>query len=244
MIINNIKINYVDYGKKKGQPIVLLHGWGQNLQMMDVIGQPLKKEYRIIILDLPGFGKTPEPLNSYTMEDYYQLLNEFLINLKINKPILIGHSFGGRLAIYYASKKEVNKLVLLGSPIKSHSKPDSLKIKFLKLCKKLPLVNKLESYAKKHIGSRDYRNASPIMRETLVNVVNENLEDKVKKIKVATILIWGSNDTEALMEDAKFIEDNTPDSALIVYENASHYAYIERLDKTIAILKNFFKENK
>ena len=82
------------------------------------------------------------------------------------------------------------------------------------------------------------------MRETLVNVVNENLEDKVKKIKVATILIWGSNDTEALMEDAKFIEDNTPDSALIVYENASHYAYIERLDKTIAILKNFFKENK
>lgn len=244
MLIDGININYIEYGKKKGQPIVLLHGWGQNIQMMDVLGQPLKNDYRIIVLDLPGFGQTSEPLTSYTLNDYYKLLNEFLINLKIKKPILIGHSFGGRLAIYYASKKEVEKLVLLGSPIKSHSKTDSLKVKFLKLCKKIPIINKLEAFAKKHIGSNDYRNASSIMRETLVNIVNENLEEAVKKIKASTILIWGSNDKEALMEDAKFIENNTPDTALIVYDNASHYAYLERLDQTIAILKKFFKESK
>ena len=70
MNIKDVYINYVEYGNKKGKPVVLLHGWGQNIEMMNPIGKGLEKDYRIIILDLPGFGKSSEPTYGYTIYDY------------------------------------------------------------------------------------------------------------------------------------------------------------------------------
>ena len=61
MIVKNVDINYLDYGKEDSEAIVLLHGWGQNIQMMQGIGNHFKETNRIIILDLTGFGNSPEP---------------------------------------------------------------------------------------------------------------------------------------------------------------------------------------
>ncbi|MDD4643707.1 MAG: alpha/beta hydrolase, partial [Bacilli bacterium] len=110
--------------------------------------------------------------------------------------------------------------------------------------KKVPVINKLEGYMKKRIGSRDYRNATPIMRQILVNVVNYDYLPFVSKIKASTILIWGSNDTEVPLSEAEYMESVIPDCGLIVYEGCTHFAYIERLDQTVNILNEFLKDVK
>lgn len=239
MNIKDVYINYVEYGNKKGKPVVLLHGWGQNIEMMDPIGKGLEKDYRIIILDLPGFGKSSEPTYGYTIYDYYEILCAFLDKLKVKNPILIGHSFGGRLAIVYSAKKKVEKLVLLSAPFKRSTKKNTLKVKILKFMKKVPVIKELEGYMKTKIGSTDYRNATPMMRTILVNTVNEDLTEYLKQIEVPTILIWGDMDTAVSIEDAKYAESIMKDAGLIVYEGCTHYAYLERIEQTVNVLKSF-----
>src|SRR5574344_1877509 len=163
MNIEGIYINYVDLGNKNDEPIVLLHGWGQNIEMMMPIANYFIKINRIIVVDLPGFGNSTEPTRDYYLIDYVNILNKLFEELNINNPILIGHSFGGKISILYASKYKVKKLVLLASPFKQEIKENTLKVKILKSLKKVPLLNKLEGFAKKHIGSTDYKNASDIM---------------------------------------------------------------------------------
>lgn len=235
--IRNININYIQYGS--GSDVVLLHGWGQNIAMMKPIGDRLQKNHRITILDFPGFGESEEPKTALTVYDYCEILEELLKKLKVKKPVIMGHSFGGRIAIIYASRNEVEKVVLFGSPcIRKEVKP-SLKLRMLKSLKKIPGINKLEGFAKNHMGSRDYKNASEIMKKILVNVVNEDLSECAKKINVPTILIWGDRDTEAPVEDAKELEKIIPDAGLIVLPNSTHYAYLENLPQVINILNNF-----
>ena len=236
--VKSIDINYIQYGE--GKDIVLLHGWGQNIEMMKPLGEKLSKKFRITILDLPGFGESSEPTTSLTIYDYNDILEEFLEKLKIKNPILIGHSFGGRISIVYASKNKVEKLVLFGSPCIVREKKPSVKVKFLKFMKKVPLINKLEGFAKKHIGSRDYKSASDMMRKILVNTVNADLSANCKKIKCPTLLIWGENDTEVSVEEAQEIEKMIDDAGLIVLPNSTHYAYLENLGQVVNILNNFF----
>lgn len=235
--VKDIDINYIQYGK--GEDIVLLHGWGQNIEMMNPIGKRLENNFRITILDLPGHGGSSEPVDAITIYDYCEILKEFLDKLEIDNPTLIGHSFGGRIAIIYASKYRTKKLVLLGAPCVRKEEKLSLKVRTLKFLKKVPVVNKLEGFAKRHIGSNDYRNASDIMRKILVNTVNEDLSDCAKKIICPTLLIWGSNDMEAPLEDAKILESIISDAGLVVYENGTHYAYLEFLIPVCKVIKTF-----
>lgn len=244
MNIKDVYVNFIQYGNKSGKNIVLLHGWGQNIEMMDPIGKRLQKDFYITIIDLPGFGKSSEPTYGYTVYDYFEIVDELLRKLKIKNPIMIGHSFGGRISIIYAAKKGVEKLVLLASPFKRSVKKNTFKIKLLKFLKKVPVVKELESYMKTKIGSRDYRNATPIMRLILVNTVNEDLTEYLKQIESPTLLIWGDLDTEAPLEDAKYAETIMKDAGLIIYQGATHYAYLERINEVINVLNGFLKEGK
>ena len=236
--IKNVDINYEDYGEGK-KTLVLLHGWGQNIEMMKPLGDKLKKHNRIIIIDLPGFGESKEPNEIWTMYDYADMVKELLDSLKIKNPILIGHSFGGKISLIYASKYKVEKLILFGSPYKQNIKKLSTKTKILKKLKKVPVLNKLEGFAKKHIGSTDYKQASDFMRKILVEHVNLDITEEVKKIACPTLLVWGSMDSEVPIEDAYELEKIMKDAAVIEYPGCSHYAYIERLPQTIKVIKSF-----
>ncbi len=120
----DLDINYVFYDNKSKTNLVYLHGWGQNIEMMEPIAKPFSKKYNVLILDLPGFGLSPEPKEAWTLYDYAEMVNFFVKELKMNNPILIGHSFGGKISLCYALKYKTNKLVLLASPYeKKISKP-------------------------------------------------------------------------------------------------------------------------
>lgn len=240
MNINGQDINFLDYGNKKGDSIVLLHGWGQNIQMMQMLGEPFKDKYRIIIVDFPGFGSSPEPKEALDVDGYTKIIEELLKKLKVENPILIGHSFGGRVSVKYASRNKVKKLILLSPALRGHDKK-GLKTKVLKFMKTVPGIKNLESWAKNHIGSRDYKAASPIMKQVLVKTVNEDLSSDAMKIKAPTILIYGDMDDEVPEEDTKEYEKLIDDCGLIMYEGCTHYAYLERLNQTINIIGNFIK---
>lgn len=232
-------INYIRYGNNKNRTIVMLHGWGQNIEMMKFIGDKLDED--VLIIDLPGFGKSKEPDTVLSIYDYANLVHDLISNLEIKNIILIGHSFGGKIALAYASKYKVEKLVLLASPFKSKENKKNIRTKVLKKLKKVPGLNKLEEFAKKHIGSTDYKNASGIMREILVKHVNLDITEDVKKITCPTLIIWGDNDECVPVSDGKLLEKLIKDSGLIVFEGCTHYAYLERLDQLIRILNEFFK---
>ena len=236
--INNTTINYVDYGEGE-QTIVLLHGWGQNIQMMSPIGDKLQKNNRIIIVDLPGFGASSEPDDVWSIYDYAKCINKLLKELKVKKPIMIGHSFGGKICLAYASLYDVEKLVLFGSPFRKAIKKMSFKTRVYKFVKKVPGLRKFEGFAKKHLGSRDYRNASEKMRNILVKHVNLDMTEDVRTIKCPTLIIWGTLDNEVPIKEAYELEKLITDSAVIPYDGCSHYAYLERLNSTVNILKNF-----
>ncbi len=234
--IQNIEVNYIQYGE--GKDIVLLHGWGQNIQMMKPLGDAFCDKFRITILDFPGFGETKEPPEPWNIEKYSLLLEGLIKQLKIKKPIIMGHSFGGRVAIRYSAYNPIEKLILFGSPCIRIQEQLPLKVKILKSIKKLPGMNGIAEYMKQFIGSRDYKAASPIMRQTLVEVVNEDLSKYAREIEEPTLLIWGDNDTEAPLTDAKELEKIMIDAALIVLPG-THYAYLENLQSVISILNNF-----
>ena len=216
--VKNVNVNYIQYGS--GKDILLLHGWGQNIEMMKPLGDAFCDEFRITILDLPGFGNSEEPGKAWTIEDYNDMLEEFVRKVDISKPIVIGHSFGGSPCIRFEEKLP-------------------LSVRFLKAMKKIPGLEQLGEYMKQYIGSRDYKAASPVMRETLVQIVNEDLSKFAREIEEPTLLIWGENDTEAPVHDARELEKIMIDAALIILPG-THYAYLENLDRVVVILKQFF----
>ncbi len=244
MLVKNTKVNYEYFDNNSKESLVFLHGWGQNIQMMMGLAKPFTKKYNVLIIDLPGFGQSDEPESVWSIYDYADMVEEMLKNLKINKPILVGHSFGGKISLCYAIKYNPKKIVLLASPFRKKIKKPTLKMKIYKSVKKIPLLKSLENVVKKHVGSTDYKNASEMMRKILVNHVNLDLSEDVKKIKCPTLLIWGTNDTAVDIEDGKVLEKLIPNAGLVVYEGCTHYAYLERLDQTIRVLYSFIGSDK
>lgn len=238
---DGINVHYERYGNEKGKTLVYLHGWGQNIEMMKPVGNPFASDFDIIIIDLPGHGKSSEPNSILQISDFVECVRSLIQKLKIKKPILIGHSFGGKISLLYASKYEVEKLVLFGSPFKKEIQKLSLKTKVLKKVKKVPGMHVFEEFAKKHIGSTDYKNASPIMRQILVSHVNLDITEDVKKINCPTIIIWGTNDDQVDISRAYELESLIPDAGLVVYDGCSHYAYLENLDQTVRIMDSFLR---
>ena len=113
--IDGQRISYEEEGS--GKAVVLLHGWGQNKEMMGYIFNHLKESFHVVSLDFPGFGESDDPKDVWTMEDYERVFTKFLEELKIEKPILIGHSFGCRVAIRYVAHNQdnINKMCLTGA---------------------------------------------------------------------------------------------------------------------------------
>ncbi len=234
--IKNVDVNYIQYGE--GKDILLLHGWGQNIEMMKPIGDNFCDRFRITILDFPGFGESMEPDYDWGITDYALMLEEFIKKVGIKKPIIMGHSFGGRVAIRYSANNPIEKLVLFGSPCIRVQDKLPIHVVVLKKLKTLPGLNNIGEYMKKYIGSRDYKAASPTMRKVLVNTVNEDLSSYARNIEEPTLLIWGDRDSEAPLNDARELEKIMIDAALIILPG-THYAYLENLPRVVTILNNF-----
>ncbi|MDR2859464.1 MAG: alpha/beta hydrolase [Mediterranea sp.] len=252
--IGNLNIHYELTGSDSGEDVILLHGWGSNLQVFKYIVQELEKTFKVYTIDFPGFGESSTPQDVWGINDYTNFLESFVKELHIKEPILIGHSFGGRVALLYSSRNDVNKLVLIDSAgiIPKRSIKYYIKVYAFKWCKKiLPVLigntrasEQIERYRKKS-GSSDYNNApSKMMRNILVKVVNEDLKYVMPNIKAPTLLIWGENDDSTPVSDAKIMERLIKDCGLVILKNAGHFSFLDKRYEVNMILDAFLATNK
>ncbi|MDE6788528.1 MAG: alpha/beta hydrolase [Ruminococcus sp.] len=250
--VNGIKINYEQKGE--GDLIVLLHGWGSNIKLFANLIDLLSKKYKVIAMDMPGFGESAEPPSAWCVDDYVDFVIGFLKDYNTDKVMLLGHSFGGRVIIKMNSRKnlpfKITKVILVDSagilPPKSNKK--SFRTYYYKagkavlstgIAQKL-VPDALENFRKK-MGSADYAAASPLMRQVLVKVVNEDLEPLLPNIKCPTLLVWGVNDTATPLSDGEKMEKLIPDAGLVKLENAGHYSFLEQQFTFNRVMSSFMK---
>ncbi len=250
--INDWNINYEVLGE--GKPIILLHGWLANLETMRPLANNLCRNFKVYLVDVVGFGKSDLPEHPLKTDDFGNFLKEFIDKLNIENPILIGHSNGGRMIINAVGRGIVSakKVVLIDS---AGLKPKRsikyyLKIGFYK-CGKfilnlLPDTKTVKAFKEKlrnNVGSSDYKQSANVLKETMKNILNEDLSHLLPKISVPTLLFWGSLDTATPISDGRKMEKLIPDCGLIEYAGSSHFSYLENLNNVNSVLNEFFKND-
>lgn len=249
--IRDMNINYIDQGS--GMNILMLHGWGASAACWSGIIRALSPYFRIVAPDFPGCGQSDVPADALTNDDYADIVKEFMEKLGIEDAILFGHSHGGRVVLKMLSKGYVSpkKIVLFGSAGVVLPKPfkKRLKIATYKTIKKLLLLPVIRNHsaglldkARKAFGSADYAAANNVMRQTMVQVISEDLRHTFGNIKSSVLLIWGDKDTDTPLAAAKIMESAIPDAGLCVIRGAGHYSYIDRPGEVVAILQSFLKK--
>lgn len=248
--VKGLNIKYIDKGE--GIPVLLLHGWGSSYDVYGGVISALCDRCRLVAVNFPGCGGSETMPNPWTLEDYCGFVLEFIDKVKLENPVLIGHSHGGRVILNLVGKKRLSppKIVLLDSAglIPQKSLRQRLRAREFKLIKgmlTLPVVKNhtagLLERARRAFGSADYNAAPEVLRKTLVSLVNTDLRELLPNISCPALLIWGENDTATPLEDARTMEKLIPDAGLCVIKGTGHYSFCERPYEAHAILRSFIK---
>ena len=249
-VIDGLKLNYEIEGE--GQVLLMLHGWGSNLQAFQCLVPALTEKYKVVRLDFPGFGKSSPVPRVFGVDDYVDITVKFIQQLGLSKLSLAGHSFGGRVIIKLNSRKNlpfaIEKNILIDSagilPQKTLKKTVRQKVfkvgkRFLSLPPmKAAFPAALDKF-RAHFGSADYNAATGFLRDTMVKVINEDLQPYLAEIQRPTLLIWGDQDTATPMRDAHIMEKEIPDAGLVVVKNAGHFSFLKDPYLVIAVIQSF-----
>lgn len=246
--LSGVKVNYTVSGH--GPDMILMHGWGCQASTLQSIDKVAAETHTVYNIDFPGFGSSQEPPEVWGVEDYARMLREFIERNGITDPVLLGHSFGGRVAIVYASEYPVSKVILVDA---AGVKPRRslryyLKVYSFKAMKRIaPLVmgkKKAAEYIERQRakrGSSDYSSSSPMMRAVMSKVVNEDLRNLMPKIKAPTLLVWGENDTATPIRDARIMEKLIPGAGLVSFPGCGHYSFLDNPVQFAAVLRSFLR---
>ena len=232
IVYNGVELFYKR--KSGGKPILLLHGFGASSKEVDCLFLFFaKRGYDVTSVDFAGFGQSQEPLKEWTIYDYAHSITAILRQENVTNPIVIGHSFGGRVAIILGASKQSEKLVLIDS---AGLKPKRslkyyFKVYWYKLCKKIGISTK-------GLGSKDYQTLSKNMQRTFVNVVNEHLDNYLVQIVSPTLILWGKYDKETPLYMAKKLRKSIVNSKLELLDGG-HFAYIQDFRNCCAKIEEF-----
>ena len=212
-----------------------MHGWGGEIASFKGLADRLSSDFRVILIDLYGFGKTPHPPHPLTIVDYADGVRDLLSDIQADDAVLVGHSFGGRVAMRLAARDpRVTGLVLIDSAgilphrgLRYHCKVAAYKIAKKLRLKRLPQ------------GSEDYRRLSGVMKVTFVNVVNESSEKDALAIAVPTILLWGNKDKDTPLYMCRRLNALISGSEMIVLNGCGHFSYLDRPDFSYRVIRAF-----
>lgn len=246
VVVDGLITNYEKSGS--GPTVLLLHGWGDTLHTFDALVQSLESDYTVIRLDLPGFGKTDNPKETFTLQRYAEFVNHFIQKIDVKGlDVIVGHSNGGAIAIKAVSMNVLKpkKLVLLASSgirstYKGRKKALRLAAKTAKLPTKLMpkhLQAKLKRRAYATIGSDLF--VAEHLQKTFKEVVGEDLLTSSANITTDTLLLYGTEDTATLPAYGSMFAKKIRNSQLHVIEGAGHYLHQSHASQVESYLKEF-----
>lgn len=233
-IVDNLAAEYEDGGV--GPVLLMLHGWKDSLNTFDEL-VPLLPGYRIIRLDMPGFGGSDAPTSAWGVGEYADFVKAFIYKLNIVPEVIVGHSFGGRVAIKGVGSGVLNpkKLVLIAAAglARRHTLKNHILAGLAKIGRAFTSVPPLSFWQNwlrlrlyGALGS-DYFNSGSL-KETFKMVVSEDLSEYAAKITTPTLLIWGRNDTSTPLSQAERIHELIEKSQLDIVMNAGHFVHKEK----------------
>lgn len=247
IVVNDQLINYYfsQPAEKPSGVVIFLHGWRSEgaiwLPLMERLADFGIKSYAI---DLPGFGKSPAPESAWRVSDYADAVAAFAAKVGLERVILIGHSFGGRVAIKFSAAHPVmiEKLILVSSAgIKDEPAMKTPKLIVAKMLKPFfahafmrPLRQKIYSL----IGAEDYT-ATPQLRQIFLNAISEDLMPLLPRIQADTLIVWGEQDRITPLDFAHRMSDAIPKSRLAIIPGAGHFSFLDQPEKFSKIVKNF-----
>jgi pimeloyl-ACP methyl ester carboxylesterase len=252
MTVDGLSVHYEKAGS--GPLVFLLHGWGSNLTLFAGVAAIIARKYTVVSLDFPGCGGTAEPAQSWGMDDYTRFTSAFIASFGSDDVIVLGHSHGGRVAIRLATDPglpfHVSKLVLVDSAgiLPKRTAGYHLRVKAYKTGKKVldwtpvkALFPEALAEFQQSMGSTDYAAASPVMRASLVKVVNADLEPLLPQISAETLLVWGENDADTPLSDGQTMERAIPGSGLVVLPGAGHYSFLDQAYTFGKVIESFLR---
>lgn len=229
-----------------GKNLVLIHGWGTDVSTFWPLVDLVKDKFTLWLVDLPGFGRSDLPKKVFTVSDYAKIVAGFIKKNNIEKPVLFGHSYGGKVAIKLAGlyPNLLDKLILEGS---SGIKPQKTFFQILvyPLAKVahflLPDIFHLRSRVRQKLYKKlesDYADAGA-MKETFLKTHAEDITPDLAGIKTQTLVIWGEKDRAVPLRYGKKIYQLIKNSKLIILEDTGHFPHIKLPERIASYVKDF-----
>lgn len=229
-------------------PILILHGWGRfpagQHRFNEVKLLLERRGYTVFTPDLPGFGSNPLKKEELFFDDYLKFVKKFIEENKVRKVVLLGHSFGGRIAIAFSARypQLVSKLILVSPSGIPHPLPSMRKkavfilTKIIKPFFSLPVVSNFYTLFRKLVyyalGEMDYYKAGNLSK-TFKNIYQVSIIEDLPKVKAPTLLVWGANDTFVPVADGMVMHEKIKKSQLVIEKDAGHKFPYENPEKFI-----------
>lgn len=237
----------------EGQPVLIIHGWGKGGERWLPTARLLSKRgLRVIVPDLPGFGKTPAPAQPWGVADYVVALRSLLSRLGIDQVTIIGHSFGGQLAVVLAAEPavRVKRLILVAPAVLRTGSAKTFLAKGL--AKNLkpwlrPLLGERKfSWARgfvyRVLGGHDYLQAQDSIKPSLARILQEDVSAKLKLLSCPILLIWGDQDRQLASRLADRLVSIKPEIKLRIMPQAGHDLPFQQPERFIAEIMNWIDQ--
>ena len=230
-----------------GSPVLVLHGWGASIEAVRPISAALAPIATAHAVDLPGFGESEPPPGPWGVGDYARFVDALMTALGIVSAPVVGHSFGGRIAIHLAVDfpERATKLVLVDCAgiRRTRTARYYRRVALAKAGRAAASVGgapgkRLQERIRERTASRDYLEAGEL-RGTFVKVVSEDLTPLLRRIAVPTLLVWGSEDRDTPVSDGELMERLIPDAGLVVFDGAGHYSYADAAPAFGRVVRHF-----
>ncbi len=236
-----------------GKPIIILHGWGSSLDSWVGVQQILaEKGFLVVTVDLPGFKGTLPPPTVWGIEEYANFVKQFAATLGFKKFTLLGHSFGGQIAICFALAypDTLPALILCGAAgIRRRTIRTNIFLSLTKVLGQiftLPFLKQFKDKTRelfyRAIRRRDYFEAQGIMKEVMEKILREDLTHELSRITIKTLIVWGKLDTITPLAYAREMGKHIHDSIVEVVENAGHSPHKDRPQEFTNIILSFLKD--
>ena len=244
-----LAVTEIGQPREGGLLLVWGHGWGQSGLAFLPVAEALKSLVPSLLIDFPGFGKSPNPPDTWGTAEYADFVASWMKALPAERLVWLGHSFGGRVGLQLAARHSglLSGLVLIASAglQRRRSFPDKVRFTFRKTAfrtarrfvREGPALDRL----RQRFGSADYR-AAGSLRPVLARVVGEDLTAQAEQVRCPTLLIYGSDDTETPPEMGQRLQQLIPDSELALLNGFDHYSILTEGRHQVALRIRKFLE--